>query len=199
MITGWVLDSEGAFYDVGTGAHAHDYVDLVRKLLFVDGHPLVFYYRRGRGETAPEATSPTIVFGRGRDARVLGQMVFTHLAIPFGPTIGPKSTFEDMLIERKSGPRGFVLREYDPFAAENGGHSAKGYPARPSNVRESSVRGDFVRMAGGKSKVAVFMVSLTAEGEVLEAVSASYPDVARMAFWKWESARKAGLAAGRSR
>lgn len=80
---GWVLDSAGALYDVTHGRSSKRLMNverLVDGLLFREGHPLVFFYRRwGPSDRAPSSVqmeTPSIVMARGKDAGVLRSALF---------------------------------------------------------------------------------------------------------------------------
>jgi len=191
--TGWILDSSGAFYDVGaTRAGELHVTDQLYKLLVTEGHPLLFFYSRmidGRKDLSDvPLASPDAVFARGPDALRLHRAVGRELT-------GGKEEGPLYQTERRSAARGFVVVGTAPYDPDF--ESSQTFKMKQGKLAWNY----FLRTAvavSSLSRVALF--SQTLEGEVLEAVATTNAGglgVNKSAFLTWEKSRKAGLASGK--
>lgn len=191
--TGWILDSSGAFYDVGaTRAGELHVTDHLYKLLVTEGYPLLFFYSRmvddRKDLSDVPLESPDVVFARGPDALRLHRAVAMELT--HGKEEGPPYP-----TSRRSAARGFVVvrtDQYDPDSESSLTFKSKQEKLAWNYFLRTSVAVSLL------SRVALF--SHTLEGEVLEAVAvtdAGELGVTRGAFAAWEKSRKAGLASGK--
>lgn len=191
--TGWILDSSGAFYDVGaTRAGELHVTDQLYKLLVTEGYPLLFFYSRmiedRKDLSDVPLESPDIVFARGPDALRLHRAV--AMALTGGKEEGPAYP-----TERKSAARGFGVVRTDPYDPDS--ETSRTFRSK----QEKLAWNYFLRTSVAVSPLSrVALFSQTLEGEVLEAVAVTDEGelgVTHGAFFAWEKSRKAGLASGR--
>lgn len=216
---GWILDSNGAIYDVRFRASTTRVMNagkLLEQLLFVDKHPLVFFYeRRGVGETSlshQRLPAPTGVFATGPDALTL----FHRLFLDFFPARAGKEPHYPT--ERLAPPERFVISTGFTYELEGGANAIRFRPGDRIEFVHGDVSMDILARSPASEKKAqsVFidaalvefmpdaltLLSVGPKGPALEAIFSShfegFEGRPSEIYAEWSKKRR-GFAAGRRR
>jgi len=129
LLDGWLLDSNGAVYDIrfrASTTRVMNVQEILQQLLFIDKHPLVFFYeRRGAEETSlshQRLPAPTGVFATGPDALTL----FHRLFLDFFPARAGKEPHYPT--ERLAPSEQFVISSGFTYDLEGGANSIRFRP-----------------------------------------------------------------------